>query len=71
MAKRQIKIKVNPDGTIKVDNSVNPNEQQILKELAELSKLLNNDSAGFKVEQHKHGNHSHTHTHVHTEVGKK
>ena len=66
MAKRQIRIQIEPDGTMKIDNAGNPDENRILEELGELAELLNGDGKGFKVEKHvhAHGGHSHTHTHV-------
>ena len=64
--KRQIRIEITPTGEMKVDNAGNPDEKQILDELAELAELLNGDKTGFKVEKHvhTHGAHSHTHQHV-------
>ena len=71
MAKRQIKVTIDyKNGAITVDNSVNTNEQQILRELSELAKILNGDKAGFKVEEHKHTHGGHTHTHIHSNGGK-
>jgi hypothetical protein len=70
MAKRQIKVTIDPQtGAIKVDNTGNPNEQQILRELSDLAKILNGDKAGFKVEEHKHTHGGHTHTHIHSNGG--
>lgn len=71
MAKRQIKVTIDPNtGAITVDNSANPNEQQIIRELGDLAKILNGDKAGFKVEEHKHTHGGHTHTHIHSNGGK-
>lgn len=71
MAKRQIKVTIDyKNGVITVDNSVNPNEQQILRELSDLAKILNGDKAGFKVEEHKRTHGGHTHTHIHSNGGK-
>lgn len=71
MAKRQIKVTFDPKtGEIKIDNSANPNEQQILRELSDLAKILNGDQAGFKVEEHKHTHGGHSHTHIHSNGGK-
>lgn len=67
MAKRQIKVKINKDGTFEVNNAGNSDEQQILKELSELAKSLNGDASGFKIEEHKHTHGSHTHTHTHNQ----
>ncbi len=70
MAKRQIKVTIDPKtGVITVDNSVNTNEQQILRELSDLAKILNGDKAGFKVEEHKHTHGGHNHTHIHSNGG--
>lgn len=69
MEKRQIIVEIDDEGNIVVNNSANPNEQQILKELSELSELLNGDKAGFKVEKHTHTHGGHAHVHVHTNTG--
>lgn len=71
MAKRQIIVEVDDDGNIVVNNSANPDERLILKELSELSELLNGDKAGFKVEEHVHKHGGHAHVHVHTNTGGK
>ncbi|MBK8467723.1 MAG: hypothetical protein IPL32_18065 [Chloracidobacterium sp.] len=68
MKKREIKVTIEADGTIKFDNSVNPDEQRILKELEELAKLLSGDPKAVKIEKHvhQHGHgHAHSHDHVH------
>lgn len=69
MQKRVIKVKIGKDGTINFDNSQNPDEARILKELEELAKLLSGDPKAVKIEKHVHahghGNaHSHDHVHV-------
>lgn len=69
MEKRQIIVEIDDEGNIVVNNSANPNEQQILKELSELSEILNGDKAGFKVEKHTHTHGGHAHVHVHTNTG--
>lgn len=66
MQKRLIKVKIAKDGTVNFDNSQNPDEQRILKELAELAKLLNGDEKAVKIEKHVHI-HGHGHTHSHGE----
>lgn len=69
--KREIKVKISADGTINFDNSVNPDESRILKELADLSKLLSGDEKAVKIEKHvhQHGHgHAHSHDHVHAEI---
>lgn len=65
--KRQIRIKVNPDGSMQINNAGNPDERRILAELEELAGLLSGDPKSFIVEKHEH-NHAtaHTHRHVHT-----
>lgn len=65
--KREIRIKIMPNGEIKFDNAGNPDEKRILQELAELSKLLTGDEQGVKIEKHVH-THSTSHTHDHTHV---
>lgn len=64
--KRQIKVKISADGTISFDNSINSDEQQILKELAELAQLLSGDPKAVKIEKHVH-QHGHAHGHTHEE----
>ncbi len=64
MTKRQIKVTINPDATIKVDNAGNPDEQKILAELSELSQLLNGDKKGFEIEKHVHTHGGHNHSHI-------
>lgn len=71
MAKRQIIVEVDDEGNIVVNNSANPDERLILKELSELSELLNGDKAGFKVEEHVHTRGGHAHVHIHTNTGGK
>lgn len=63
MAKRQIKIKILPNGEIKVNNAGNPDAERITKELEELSAVLNGSSKGFEVEKHVH-THATAHTHA-------
>jgi hypothetical protein len=63
MAKRQIKIKILPDGQIKIDNAGNPDEQRILKELEELAQVLNGDPKAVTIEKHVH-THATAHTHA-------
>ncbi len=68
--KRQIKVKISADGTISFDNSINSDEQKILKELAELAQLLNGDPQAVKIEKHVHQHgHAHGHAHDHIHVG--
>ena len=65
--KREIRVKIMPNGEIKFDNAGNPDEKRILEELSELAALLTGDPKAFKVEQHVHTHataHDHTHTHV-------
>lgn len=64
MQKRVIKVKIAKDGTVNFDNAGNPDEQRILKELAELAKLLSGDEKAVKIEKHVH-THGHNHTHSH------
>jgi hypothetical protein len=67
--KRQIKVKIATDGTINFDNSTNPDEARILKELAELAQMLSGDPKAVKIEKHVHthaNGHTHTHEHVHS-----
>lgn len=62
--KREIKVKIGKDGTINFDNSVNPDEARILKELAELAQLLSGDPKAVKIEKHVHihgSGHAHSH----------
>lgn len=59
---RRIKVQIQSDGTLKVDNAGNPDEKRILAELAELAELLNGQANGFKVEAHVH-THATAHTH--------
>jgi len=66
MQKRVIKVKIAKDGIVNFDNSLNPDEQRILKELAELAKLLSGDEKGVNIEKHVHI-HGHGHTHSHDE----
>lgn len=67
MAKRQIIVTIDPEtAEIRVNNAGNPDEALILKELADLSKVLNGDKAGFKIEEHVHTHGGHAHTHIHT-----
>ena len=51
--KRTIKVKINKLGEMAVDNTGNPDEARILKELAELAELANGSKTGFKVEKKK------------------
>lgn len=60
--KREIRVTIKDDGEIKFDNDGNPDEQRILKELAELAKLLSGDEKAVKIERHVH-THGHGHTH--------
>lgn len=62
MAQRIIKIDINSDGSLRIDNSLNDGEETILRELSELSAILNGQPTGFKVEAHTH---EHGHGHVH------
>ena len=66
MAKRQVRVKIMPDGEIKINNAGNPNEKQILDELAELAALATGDKKAFVIEKHEHthGGHGQTHQHV-------
>ena len=57
---RKIVVTLNEDGSMKIDNSKNSNEQQILAELAEIAAMLNGDPKNFKVEAHVH-DHNHNH----------
>jgi hypothetical protein len=66
MPKRQIKVQILPDGQIKFDNAGNPDEQRILKELAELAQLLAGDPEAVKIEKHVH-THATAHTHTHAD----
>lgn len=61
--KRQVKITINPDGAIQINNAGNPDEQRILKELEELAKILTGESQGFKIEKHVH-THATAHAHA-------
>ena len=63
MAKRQIKVEILPDGTIKFDNAGNPDEKRIMKELQELAQLLSGDPQKLVIEKHVH-THATTHTHT-------
>lgn len=67
--KREIRITITDDGEIKLDNAGNPDEQRILKELAELAQILSGDPAGVKIEKHVHAHGGHTIVHDHSEVG--
>lgn len=60
MQTRTIKVNISADGTINFDNAGNPDEQRILKELAELAKLLSGDEKAVKIERHVHI-HDHNH----------
>jgi hypothetical protein len=65
MAKRVIKVTINQDGTIKINNVGNPDEKRILAELEELAKVLTGESKGFEIEKHVHTHlTAHTHTHA-------
>ena len=66
--KRQVKITINPDGTIRINNAGNPDEQRILKELEELAAVLSGNPKSFEVEKHVH-THATAHTHTHTHTG--
>lgn len=66
--KREIRVKIMPDGEIKFDNAGNPDEQRILKELAELAELLTGNPQAVRIEKHVH-THATAHTHDHTHVG--
>ncbi len=67
--KRQIKVKISKDGTINFDNSTNPDEARILKELAEISAMLSGDEKAVKIEKHVHQHgHGHAHSHDHVEL---
>jgi hypothetical protein len=63
MAKRQIKIDISEEGEISIDNAGNPNEKQILDELAELAEIANGNKDGFKIEKHVHSHGGHNHSH--------
>lgn len=70
MAKRMVKIKFLPDGTVKINNAGNPDAERIERELAELAAVLTGNQKAYEVEQHVHthghshaGTHEHTHTH--------
>ena len=67
LQKREIRVTITDDGEIKFDNAGNPDEQRILKELAELAKLLSGDEKAVKIEKHVH-THGHGHAHSH-EIG--
>ncbi|MBI5954385.1 MAG: hypothetical protein HY865_22235 [Chloroflexi bacterium] len=60
--KRQIKVQILLNGEIKFDNSQNPDEARILKELAELAAMLSGDPQAVKIEKHVH-QHGHVHSH--------
>lgn len=62
MTQRIINIQINPNGSLRIDNSQNEDEEIILRELSELSSLLNGQPKGFKIEAHVH---EHGHAHVH------
>ena len=69
-AKRQIKVKIAADGTINFDNSQNPDEARILKELAEIADMVSGDPQAVKIEKHVHQHgHGHAHSHDHVHVG--
>ena len=67
MGQRVINFKIGKDGSLRVDNSRNPDPQRILDELAQLSQAANGNPDGFKVEQHTH-DHEHNHDHNHDEA---
>jgi hypothetical protein len=67
--KRQVKITINTDGTIKIDNAGNPDEKRILAELGDLAKVLTGSEKGYEIEKHVHTHataHAHSHGTVHT-----
>ena len=67
--KRQIKIEILPDGTLKIDNAGNPNSDRIIKEIEKLALMLTGDPKNYVIEQHVHTHataHSHTDGTVHS-----
>jgi hypothetical protein len=66
---RKIRIKINEDGSMQVNNAGNPDERRILTELSELAEMLNGSPKGFEVERHVHTHqtaHVHSDGHVHS-----
>lgn len=61
--KRTITVTILEDGTIKINNAGNPDEKRILKELAELAKVLTGDEKNLEIEKHVH-THATAHTHT-------
>ncbi len=67
--KRTIKVTINSQGEMSINNAGNPDEARILKELEELAQLANGSKTGYKVEQHTHSHataHDHDHVHSHS-----
>lgn len=67
--KKQIKITIMPNGSLKIDATKMPGTSAaILKELQELAELVGGDMNALVIEKHVHGAHTHTHDdeHEHT-----
>ncbi len=63
MAKRQFKVEILEDGTLKIDNAGNPDEKRIIREIEELALLLTGDPKKYVIEKHVH-THANAHTHA-------
>ena len=63
MTKRTVKVKIEKDGTFRINNAGNSDEARILRELSELAAILSGDKAAFEIEAHVH-THATAHTHA-------